>query len=448
MKRLVTRPGGCQPDERLQPVEEGQEAGDSDARRADRGAVERGGGRGRSGARLDPGHPAVPARPNSWTQPGGNAAKSMGHLGLGSLTRPWPGGSASARAAASSERPPRRSPPRARSSSSTPRRWSGRSARRMAHPSGERRSAAVDIQSGTLFGGGVSSTMAASTRRTGRRRGRARRQDRRHVWRCARRAAARSTDDRQRQCLRVTQDNQLFALNPADGAIRWTGAGPFESPECSAPPRRPPRRATVVAGFSSGELTAYRYENGQVVWQDALARTSISTTVTSLSDIDAEPVIDGRVYAVGQGGRMVAIELITGQRVWEINFAGISTPWVAGDWIFVVTDDGQLLCLARTTASAVAHPAAALARREEEERADRLCRPGARRRAADARQFARPDRLRSPDRWPVQGTDERRCRCRCRRSSSTTGSTSFTRMASSPPGGDFPACGTGAKPVA
>ena len=46
---------------------------------------------------------------------------------------------------------------------------------------------------------------------------------------------------------------------------------------------------------------------------------------------------------------MVAIELITGQRVWEINVAGIATPWVAGDWIFVVTDEAQLLALSRTT---------------------------------------------------------------------------------------------------
>src|SRR3546814_6459381 len=37
-------------------------------------------------------------------------------------------------------------------------------------------------------------------------------------------------------------------------------------------------QGTVVAGYSSGELTAYRYENGRVVWQDALARTSISTS--------------------------------------------------------------------------------------------------------------------------------------------------------------------------
>ncbi|HEX8381232.1 MAG TPA: PQQ-binding-like beta-propeller repeat protein [Allosphingosinicella sp.] len=148
----------------------------------------------------------------------------------------------------------------------------------------------------------------------------------------------------------VTQDNQLFALNPANGAVRWTGSGALEIAGILGASSPAAAQGTVVAGFSSGELNAYRYENGQNLWQDALARTSISTSVTQLSDIDADPVIDaGRVYAVGQGGRMVAIELITGQRVWEINVAGISTPWVAGDWVFVVTDDARLLALSRTT---------------------------------------------------------------------------------------------------
>jgi outer membrane protein assembly factor BamB len=61
-------------------------------------------------------------------------------------------------------------------------------------------------------------------------------------------------------------------------------------------------------------------------------------------------VIDnGQVFAVGQGGRMVALELLSGQRLWEINVAGISTPWVAGDWVFVVTDEAKLIAVARNT---------------------------------------------------------------------------------------------------
>jgi outer membrane protein assembly factor BamB len=148
----------------------------------------------------------------------------------------------------------------------------------------------------------------------------------------------------------MSQDNQLYSLKLEDGTTNWSEAAALEIAGIFGVASPAFAQGTVVAGFSSGELNAYRYENGRVVWQDALARTSIRTSVSSLSDIDADPVIDnGQVIAIGQGGRMVALELITGQRMWELNLAGISTPWVAGDWVFVVTDEAKLLCIARAT---------------------------------------------------------------------------------------------------
>jgi outer membrane protein assembly factor BamB len=146
----------------------------------------------------------------------------------------------------------------------------------------------------------------------------------------------------------MSQDNQIYALKEEDGSSNWSAAAALEIAGVFGTASPAVGQGTVVAGFSSGELNAYRYENGRQVWQDALQRTSIRTSVSSLSDIDADPVIDGgQVFAVGQGGRMVALELTTGQRQWELNIAGIATPWVAGDWVFVVTDDAKLLCLAR-----------------------------------------------------------------------------------------------------
>ncbi len=146
----------------------------------------------------------------------------------------------------------------------------------------------------------------------------------------------------------MSNDNQIFALKTADGAVEWTESGAAEVAGVYGVAAPAIAQGTIVAGFSSGELNAYRYENGRVLWADALSRTSISTSVSALTDIDANPVIDrGRVFAVGQGGRMISVDLSTGQRLWEINVAGISTPWVAGEWVFVVTDDARLLAISR-----------------------------------------------------------------------------------------------------
>lgn len=148
----------------------------------------------------------------------------------------------------------------------------------------------------------------------------------------------------------MSQDNQIYSLKTADGSANWSNAAALEIAGVFGSAAPSIGQGTVVAGFSSGELNAYRYENGRQVWQDALSRTSMSTSVASLSDIDADAVIDnGVVYAIGQGGRMVALDLFSGQRIWELNFAGIATPWVAGDWIFAVNDKAQLVSIARRT---------------------------------------------------------------------------------------------------
>ena len=148
----------------------------------------------------------------------------------------------------------------------------------------------------------------------------------------------------------MTQDNQIISLNAENGDLVWDESGSSAQSGVFGVAAPAACQGTVIAGYSSGELSAYRYENGRTLWADALARTNISTQVGSLTDIDADPIIDsGRVYALGQGGRMAAYELVTGQRIWELNLAGISTPAIAGEWIFTLTDDARLLAIARSS---------------------------------------------------------------------------------------------------
>ncbi len=146
----------------------------------------------------------------------------------------------------------------------------------------------------------------------------------------------------------MSQDNQLIVLNAAKGETLWDAVDTVEATSLmgAAPPAV--FAGTAIVGYSSGDLMAMRVENGRVVWQDTLARTGRTAAIAALTDIDAPAVIDSnRVYAIGHGGRLVALELATGQRLWERSLAGVSKPWVAGDYVYVVTIDGELVALTR-----------------------------------------------------------------------------------------------------
>jgi len=147
----------------------------------------------------------------------------------------------------------------------------------------------------------------------------------------------------------VTYDNQLWALSAVDGEAQWTHSGISETAGLLGAAVPAVGGDIVIAPYSSGELLALRVENGRTIWTDSLGAQRPGTgSLAALNDINGSPVIDrGVAYAISHGGRLVAIDVRTGSRVWEQDIAGLNTPWVAGEFIFVMTVEGDVVCLAR-----------------------------------------------------------------------------------------------------
>ncbi len=147
----------------------------------------------------------------------------------------------------------------------------------------------------------------------------------------------------------VTVDNHLFALNADTGKQEWTYAGITETAAILGGASPAVDGGVVVVPFSSGELVALRTDNGRLLWSDSLATARRTDQVSAMSHIRGRPVIDrGRVFALSHGGIMVAIDMRTGRRVWERQIGGLESPWVVGDYLYVLTSDAEVACLSRT----------------------------------------------------------------------------------------------------
>lgn len=146
----------------------------------------------------------------------------------------------------------------------------------------------------------------------------------------------------------VTLDGRLLALAADDGRQLWSYQAASSPTTMLGQPAPAFAGGLVVAGFGSGELTALRAETGGVAWTDSLAAGGGRVSLVDIAAIRGLPVIaDGRVYAIGLGGLLVALDLRSGRRLWERDVAGADTPWLAGDWLFVVSADQRIAALQR-----------------------------------------------------------------------------------------------------
>lgn len=144
----------------------------------------------------------------------------------------------------------------------------------------------------------------------------------------------------------VTSDNLVLGLDRDTGDFVWDHIAIAESAGILGAASPASDGTAVVAALSSGELVTLLATTGQLVWQDSLSSNRRLTPLSTLTDIDGDPIVaDGRAYAVGHAGRMVSIDMRTGERSWEADVASVETPWLAGGFLFVSTIDAQIACL-------------------------------------------------------------------------------------------------------
>ncbi len=148
----------------------------------------------------------------------------------------------------------------------------------------------------------------------------------------------------------VTRENRIFAFDANSGEALWDQRGLEQTAGFLGGAAPAASGEVVVAPYSSGELNAYLATTGRPIWEEDLTGARGSGGLAALNDVTGDPVIsDGTVYASSQSGRLVAVSLRNGERIWTRDLAGSQAPYIAGNALFFVTNTGELLALDRST---------------------------------------------------------------------------------------------------
>lgn len=147
-----------------------------------------------------------------------------------------------------------------------------------------------------------------------------------------------------------TDDNELVALDANTGGVMWNHRGIEETARLLTTPSPAVAGDVLVVPYTSGELYALRAQNGTPLWSDSLTRAGGLTPMSSINDIAGSPVIMGdQVYAMSHSGILAAFDLTSGEQIWTQPAGGLNAPWVAGDYLFLVTTEAQVVAFERMT---------------------------------------------------------------------------------------------------
>lgn len=144
-----------------------------------------------------------------------------------------------------------------------------------------------------------------------------------------------------------TIENALIALNQHDGSEIWRYAAQTEETVLvgGAAPAYDEERDILIAAFSNGEVRAIKASTGSPLWGDYLVSGYRNNMLSEINATRANPVIGKDMVFAAGNNILTAIDLRTGQRLWEREFGSNNQPWLAGKVLFVLSEISHLLAI-------------------------------------------------------------------------------------------------------
>lgn len=111
---------------------------------------------------------------------------------------------------------------------------------------------------------------------------------------------------------------------------------------------------TAMVGLANGKLLAIELPTGQVKWERTIAIPKGRSELQRMVDISADPiVIDNYIYAITYQGKLAAVDINSGELVWERDLSSYQNMAHAGDHLYVTDNSHQLWAINRHNGTTV-----------------------------------------------------------------------------------------------
>jgi outer membrane protein assembly factor BamB len=152
----------------------------------------------------------------------------------------------------------------------------------------------------------------------------------------------------------VAGDSAAWAIEEQDGRIRWQadGLGDVNNVAGAAPPAV--TETHVVFAYGSGAVLGAFRQGGLRLWNADIVGARRGFAIALVDDITGYPVIDGNtVYAGNHSGRVVALNVNSGERLWTAQDGALDPVWPVGGSVYFVSDLNELIRLNATDGTQV-----------------------------------------------------------------------------------------------
>jgi outer membrane protein assembly factor BamB len=145
-------------------------------------------------------------------------------------------------------------------------------------------------------------------------------------------------------------DGRIHGLAAANGQTKWVYQRTNPPLTIRNYAGGIPSRGGLFAGTAGGKLLALDVATGNVGWEGNVATPKGATELERIADVTSLPVVEERqVCAVAYQGRIACFEIVRGELVWTRDVSSLSGLAVDNRYLFVADDAGAVHALDKVT---------------------------------------------------------------------------------------------------